>query len=410
MKKHLLFLVTLLFAFAATAQQEHSIVIDGKSFRPIKTDALTGVNIDPIQRDSSRRPCARIKVRVNRMSKEDINGIEVKIITNNELTKCKTADYDNGLIIEMTAKPESRFYFYHPRLGYSNEVNINLEENKEYRLDAYLNQQLSISVVADIAGADVYLDEVFRGQTAADNSLVIHDVAPGDHKLRIEYADKRAEQAIYVSNNKLSFSQNVLTAATNTEIISKTDGSDYHYKVVTRKVHHYSDRRGGWDHSVCFGDIAKTYSWGTWWNYKEFNYTLGYRTQKNILWGLGLGIAYCNDNFNEISQFIAKINFPIFANMKVYMSRSRWQPYFLLSAGGRLSGKMAIPESSNKTKYGTSCLFAEPTFGIDFRMCNKASIFCQIAWIFDNSTIVTDTTKPEKKLTLGASFKLGFTF
>jgi hypothetical protein len=192
MKKVLLTLVAALFVLVAAAQSENAIIIDSKSFRPIQTDALTGVNIDPIQLDSSRRPCARIKVRINRMSKEDINGIEVKIITNNQLTKCRTAEYDNGLIVEMTAKPETRFYFYHPRLGYSNEVSVNLESNKEYRLDAYQNQQLSISVVSDVAGADVYLDELYRGQTTADKSFVIHDVAPGEHTVAITLYATRA--------------------------------------------------------------------------------------------------------------------------------------------------------------------------------------------------------------------------
>ena len=103
MKRLLTILVALLTSFSAFAQAEKSIIIEQKSFRAVQTDALTGVNIDPIGLDYSKRPCARLKVKINRMTKAEIDGIEVKPITNNAVMKCKTAEYDNGLIIEMTA-------------------------------------------------------------------------------------------------------------------------------------------------------------------------------------------------------------------------------------------------------------------------------------------------------------------
>ena len=99
MKKVIAFCVALLISFPLVAQDEKSIIIEQSSFKMLESGALSDVNIDPISKDSSRRPCARIKVRINRMTKEDINGIEVKIATNNELKKCKTAEYDNRLII-----------------------------------------------------------------------------------------------------------------------------------------------------------------------------------------------------------------------------------------------------------------------------------------------------------------------
>ena len=208
--KHLLpLLIAVFISFAAVAQSEKSIVIEQSSFRAVQSDALTGVNIDPIGEDSSRRPCARIKVRINRMTKEDINAIEVRIATNNELRKCKTAEYDNGLIIEMTAKPNSRFYFYHPRLGYSNEVNVNLEANKEYRIDAYLNQLLSITVMSDAVGADVYIDDMYRGQIGANSTLVVHGISANKHFLVLQYADKKIEQDINVNSENFVFVSNL---------------------------------------------------------------------------------------------------------------------------------------------------------------------------------------------------------
>lgn len=205
MKRVLFAIFAVVVAFTVSAQSEKSIIIEQSSFRPIHSDALTGVNIDPIDVDSSRRPCARIKVRLNRMTREEINEIEVKIVTNNELRKCRTADYENGLIIEMTAKPETRFYFQHPRLGYSNEVLLTLEPNREYRLDAYLNQLLSISIMSDAIGADVYIDEMYKGQIRSNGNLVVHNVSASKHVVRIEHAGKTIAQDIFVNRENIAF-------------------------------------------------------------------------------------------------------------------------------------------------------------------------------------------------------------
>ena len=219
MKRLFAIFVALCAAFVAVAQSEHSIIIDQSSFREIHNDALTGVNIDPIGVDSSRRPCARIKVKINRMSREDIDKLEVKIHSNNQLTKSKTAEYDNGLIIEMTAKNETRFYFHHPEFGYSNEVNINLEPNKEYYLEASLNQTYSIVVNSNVADAEVYLDSVFKGRTDNSNSLTIKGVFAGEHTLKLVYGSVSHEQKIVVNSGNISFRQNVNIAASEPQFV-----------------------------------------------------------------------------------------------------------------------------------------------------------------------------------------------
>ena len=219
MKRLFAIFVALCAAFVAVAQSEHSIIIDQSSFREIHYDALTGVNIDPIGVDSSRRPCARIKVKINRMSREDIDKLEVKIHSNNQLTKSKTAEYDNGLIIEMTAKNETCFYFHHPEFGYSNEVNINLEPNKEYYLEASLNQTYSIVVNSNVADAEVYLDGVFKGRTDNSNSLTIKGVFAGEHTLKLVYGSVSHEQKIVVNSGNISFRQNVNIAASEPQFV-----------------------------------------------------------------------------------------------------------------------------------------------------------------------------------------------
>ena len=132
MKRIFTILLTIFLCATASAQMENSIVLDAKSFRAVQTDALTGVNIDPIGLDHSRQACARIKIKFDRMNKAQIDALEVKMRSNTDLTKQKVADYyDNVLILEMTAKPNTRFYFYSPEFGESNEVTLNLEGNRE---------------------------------------------------------------------------------------------------------------------------------------------------------------------------------------------------------------------------------------------------------------------------------------
>ena len=209
MKRLLTILIAIFAVSVANAQSDKSIIIDQNSFCAVQSDALTGVNVDPIGMDSSRRPCARIKVKINRMTREEIDQIEVKIVTNNELRKCKTADYDNGLIIEMTAKPSTRFYFNHPDFGESNEVTLNLDPSKEYYMEASLNQTFSIVVNSNVEGANVYLDNTYKGQTSSNMSCTISDVMIGNHTLKVVYGGVSSEQNIDVNKSSISFRQNV---------------------------------------------------------------------------------------------------------------------------------------------------------------------------------------------------------
>ena len=219
MKKFFSLFVALFLFVVANAQEEHSIIIDQSSFRPIHSDATTGVNIDPIGVDTSRRPCARIKVKINRMTREEIDKIDVKIHTNNELTKCKTAEHDYGLILEMTAKSATTFYFHHPEYGYSNNVTLDLEANKEYYLEASLNQTFSIVVDCNVTDADVYIDDVFKGRTGSNYSLIVSEVIVGQHKLKVNYGGMNYEQNIVVNKSSIQFRQIVNKEASKPQFV-----------------------------------------------------------------------------------------------------------------------------------------------------------------------------------------------
>ena len=105
--KRLFAILTLLFAtLTATAQIENSIVLDRSTFRAVQTDALTGVNIDPIGLDRSRRACARLKIFFHRMTSEQMELLEPIFPSGTiDYTKCKVAEGNTVLILEFTAKP-----------------------------------------------------------------------------------------------------------------------------------------------------------------------------------------------------------------------------------------------------------------------------------------------------------------
>ena len=93
MKKIITILLTTFLCATATAQIENSIVLDRSTFRAVQTDALTGVNIDPIGVDLSRRPCARLKIFFHRMTREQMALLEPVYPSGTiDCTKCKVAE------------------------------------------------------------------------------------------------------------------------------------------------------------------------------------------------------------------------------------------------------------------------------------------------------------------------------
>mgnify|MGYP002511569925 CR=1 FL=1 len=218
--KRLLALLLSLIYLTASAQVEHSIVLDSNSFRAVQTDALTGVNIDPIGLDHSRQECARVKIKFDRMNRQQIDALVVKMRSNTDLTKQKVADYyDNVLILEMTAKSNTRFYFVSPEFGESNEVTLNLEGNREYELEAALNQTFSIIVNSNVSGADIYIDDIYKGQTGSSNTLTVKDVMIGAHTLKVKYGKMEYSQAIEVNSGSIAFRQNVDTQASKPQFV-----------------------------------------------------------------------------------------------------------------------------------------------------------------------------------------------
>ena len=199
MKRVVVILVALFAFLTSSAQIEHSIILEQSSFRKVNTDALTGVNIDPIRKDSSRNPCARLKIRFANMSRAEVDELVVKVQSNTDIVRCDVAQYyDNVLILEMTALPYTRFFITSPSFGESNQVTLNLEANREYEMEARLNQSFSIAISSNVEGAEVYLDGIIKGHTGANHGLTIKRVMIGSHTLKLVYGDKSAQQQIEV--------------------------------------------------------------------------------------------------------------------------------------------------------------------------------------------------------------------
>lgn len=206
MKQLAVLVLYLIVPIIALAQQYRSLEIFPETLTPIQQGGIVGIPIDKISLDPSKRPCARIKIHINRMSREEIAELKVEALTGGiAITKSIVASEGNGLIIELTAKPETRFYLHHDKYGDSNEVTLNLEGNKEYRLEAEVRILQSIVISTNTIDASIYLDDNYIGTTQADGTITIPDISLGMHKVNLEYGESLLETYITVDRHNIHF-------------------------------------------------------------------------------------------------------------------------------------------------------------------------------------------------------------
>ena len=210
MNRYLLTLLILVLSGVCAYAQQNSIEIDASSFAAVQTDMISGVAIDKIGKDHSNRECARIKMRINRMTATEIGELSVRPRGGNvEVMKCAVAAEGNGLIIELTAKEPTTFYITHPKYGDSNEVSLNLEGGKEYKINAELQYLQPIVVESNVAGADVYIDNEYKGQTNENFKLTVSDIMRGEHNLRVVHGALESVQTISVTGSDIHFRANI---------------------------------------------------------------------------------------------------------------------------------------------------------------------------------------------------------
>ena len=183
-----------------------TLVLDGSSLTPVEEDAVTGLALDPIGKDRSNRACARIKLHISRLTPQEIAELDVRTIGGNVLKMKQTVAYEgNGLIFEITARKDVRFYLHHDRLGDSNPVTVSLEGNKEYRMEAWNELTVPVTIVCMTPGAEVFLDEIYQGVIGHDHMLTLQGVSGGEHDLRLVHGTAEAYEHISVSADVVSF-------------------------------------------------------------------------------------------------------------------------------------------------------------------------------------------------------------
>ena len=99
MKRLFTFLTAILTILTATAQEEYSIILDKSTFHKVHSDPLSGVNIDPIKKDLSRNPCARLKIKFKDMSRAEVDALSVKFKSNTDIARQEVAEYFDDVLI-----------------------------------------------------------------------------------------------------------------------------------------------------------------------------------------------------------------------------------------------------------------------------------------------------------------------
>lgn len=152
-------------------------------------------------------------------------------------------------------------------------------------------------------------------------------------------------------------------------------------------------------------------------------YIGGYRFSNTMFLGAGVGVE-CHKFDNASVESSAdlyynmsydKVCIPLYVHFRAYLSSSRCQPYFFLSAGGLIgtNGNIELANGNNY-KYNTCGVLAIPGFGLNYRISNQLSVYLGVAYSMRSYPYVADFSA--KNATLkhslyhGASIKLGCTF
>lgn len=130
-------------------------------------------------------------------------------------------------------------------------------------------------------------------------------------------------------------------------------------------------------------------------------YEGGYRFNNRFYFGIGVGFEYFletawhenyysfyRDRYNSKKSDecdMGDVAIPLYATMRIYMSKKRFQPYFTIMAGGRLGlfdeeVDIYTGSKSVNKKYSTSSYMLEPGFGFDWRLSNKIALNFQMGY------------------------------
>ena len=127
----------------------------------------------------------------------------------------------------------------------------------------------------------------------------------------------------------------------------------------------------------------------------SIGYIGGKRFSNALFLGFGIGATFNNyfapdsgvgyENYaTNLALPLNKLSIPVYINLKLYLSRTKCQPYLSLSTGLNMSRKRTITATepnnlynsiqTNEISYGTMQYFITPSFGIDFRLRSKSAL------------------------------------
>ena len=178
------------------------------------------------------------------------------------------------------------------------------------------------------------------------------------------------------------------------------------------------------------------------------DYIGGYRFSNYFFAGVGIGLNFNNSVttpclnygwyvFSQDDYAVSGINenvfkVPLYLHIRLYMTKTRCQPFFALSLGGQISGHKKIENDTgyfpdlNDWTYSTSSFFLNPELGVSYRITEKYNLYLAIGFMARTSPVPFDGEYPGRYGMVGASypydieirhpmlpfmdFNLGFTF
>ncbi|MDR1860339.1 MAG: PEGA domain-containing protein [Bacteroidales bacterium] len=203
MKKPLLTLLLIFITICTYAQ----LVIDEKSFRQISKDEAETANngaldmgdltalITGKKYDDNGILCALLKIRIEKISKTDIEKLEFH--TDAAIQIVEKKPLAGEMWVHITGK-ETDLVISHPSFGKSNKVALRLEGGKTYEIRLTNGETADLTFISRPAGAAIYLDSDYKGKTS-DSGLSVLKVPYGEHKVRAELDKEIREKTIEIT-------------------------------------------------------------------------------------------------------------------------------------------------------------------------------------------------------------------
>ena len=260
----------------------------------------------------------------------------------------------------------------------------------------------SIMVDGTPLTADVALD----GKHIGTLPLKLGNILVGDHTLKVSkagYGDYT--QTITVSEGKTTDINLILVKIKSAQAESKLVKKPT-YKAKKKVKPHY-------EQSIELNYQLHAIS-GSMVHHTGANYIGGYRANRVLFIGAGLGVAYNFDNIDNFSAEVGDplstggINLPLFIHARAYMG-AQCRTFAALSVGGTLLGSDRYSLFTGGYKYHTNGIFTDISLGLTINKLYLAAGFSMqtLPTIYRYNTLQMDI---KSKIGVGAKISMGFTF